>query len=80
MEKLGLGYEDLRKRKPDIIYAALSGFGVDGPYRDRPSFAPVAEAMSGWMRITGDIVDLIDNATIDRGDGQEFLNNRGNCG
>jgi len=57
MEKLGLGYEELRKRKPDVIYAALSGFGVDGPYRDRPSFAPVAEAMSGWMRITGDLVD-----------------------
>lgn len=57
MEKLGLGYMNLRKRKPDIIYAALSGFGVDGPYRDRPSFAPVAEAMSGWMRITGDLVD-----------------------
>jgi len=57
MEKLGLGYEELRKRKPDIIYAALSGFGVDGPYRDRPSFAPVAEAMSGWMRLTGDLED-----------------------
>ena len=57
MEKLGLGYDELRKRKPDIIYAALSGFGVDGPYKDRPSFAPVAEAMSGWMRLTGDIVD-----------------------
>ena len=57
MEKLGLGYEELRKRKPDVIYAALSGFGVDGPYWDRPSFAPVAEAMSGWMRLTGDLVD-----------------------
>jgi len=57
MEKLGLGYGDLRSSKPDIIYAALSGFGVDGPYKDRPSFAPVAEAMSGWMRLTGDIVD-----------------------
>jgi CoA:oxalate CoA-transferase len=57
MEKLGIGYADLRARKPDIIYAALSGFGVDGPYRDRPSFAPVAEAMSGWMRLTGDLID-----------------------
>ncbi len=57
MEKLGLGYEEMRKVKPDIIYAALSGFGLDGPYRDRPSFAPIAEAMSGWMRLTGDIVD-----------------------
>jgi CoA:oxalate CoA-transferase len=57
MEKLGLGYNDLKKIKPDIIYAALSGFGVYGPYHDRPSFAPVAEAMSGWMRLTGDLID-----------------------
>ncbi len=57
MEKLGLGYEEMRKVKPDIIYAALSGFGLEGPYKDRPSFAPLAEAMSGWMRLTGDIVD-----------------------
>ena len=57
MEKLGLGYEEMKKVKPDIIYAALSGFGLDGPYRDRPSFAPIAEAMSGWMRLTGDIID-----------------------
>jgi len=57
MEKLGLGYAELSKAKPDIIYAALSGFGLDGPYKSRPSFAPVAEAMSGWMRLTGDLID-----------------------
>jgi CoA:oxalate CoA-transferase len=57
MDRLGFSYEEMKKVKPDIIYAALSGFGLDGPYRDRPSFAPVASAMSGWMRITGDIID-----------------------
>jgi CoA:oxalate CoA-transferase len=57
MDKLGLGYDELVKVKPDIIYAALSGFGLDGPYRYRPSFAPVAEAMTGWMRLTGDLID-----------------------
>ncbi len=57
MEKLGLGYEELKKVKPDIVYAALSGFGMNGPYRDRPSFAPIASAMSGWMRLTGDLID-----------------------
>ncbi len=57
MDKLGLGYEELKKVKPDIIYAALSGFGLDGPYRDRPSFAPIASAMCGWMRLTGDLID-----------------------
>jgi CoA:oxalate CoA-transferase len=57
MDRLGFSYEELKKSKPDIIYAALSGFGLDGPYMNRPSFAPVASAMSGWMRITGDIID-----------------------
>ncbi|MFQ6052855.1 MAG: CaiB/BaiF CoA transferase family protein [Candidatus Bathyarchaeia archaeon] len=57
MEKLGLGYEEIRRVKPDIIYASLSGYGLDGPYAERPSFAPIASAMSGWLRLTGDIVD-----------------------
>jgi crotonobetainyl-CoA:carnitine CoA-transferase CaiB-like acyl-CoA transferase len=57
MDKLGLGYEDIRKIKPDIIYASLSGFGLDGPYRDRPSFAPIASSYAGWYRLTGDNVD-----------------------
>lgn len=57
MDRLGLGYDEMKRVKPDIIYAALSGFGLDGPYMNRPSFAPVASAMSGWMRITGDIID-----------------------
>lgn len=57
MERLGLGYEALKKLKPNIIYAALSGFGQTGPYSDRPSFAPIAEAMSGHSRLTGDKVD-----------------------
>jgi len=57
LDRLGLGYEEMKKVKPNIIYAALSGFGLDGPYHDRPSFAPVASAMSGWMRITGDLID-----------------------
>ncbi|KYH36235.1 MAG: carnitine dehydratase [Candidatus Bathyarchaeota archaeon B23] len=57
MEKLGLGYEDVRRVKPDIIYASLSGFGLSGPYSHRPSFAPMGSSMSGWYRLTGDIVD-----------------------
>jgi CoA:oxalate CoA-transferase len=57
MERLGLGYEVLRELNPGIIYAALSGFGQTGPYRERPCFAPIAEAMSGHSRLTGDEVD-----------------------
>jgi CoA:oxalate CoA-transferase len=54
MERLGIGYEILKEIKPDIIYAALSGFGQTGPYRERPSFAPIAEAMSGHSKMTGE--------------------------
>jgi len=54
MEKLGLGYEELKKIKPDIIYAQLSGYGQYGPYTARPSFDIIAQAISGLMRLTGD--------------------------
>lgn len=57
MDRLGLGYEDIKKVKPDIIYASLSGFGLDGPYAQRPSFASIASSMSGWYRLTGDLID-----------------------
>lgn len=47
MDGLGLGYEDIKKVKPGIVYASLSGFGFDGPYTNRPSFASIASFMSG---------------------------------
>jgi len=58
MEKLGLGYDVLKEINPKIIYAALSGFGQYGPYASRGSYAPIAEAMSGHTRLTGDGVDI----------------------
>jgi CoA:oxalate CoA-transferase len=57
MERLGLCDDVLRRINPEIIYAALSGFGQTGPYRERPSFAMIAEAMSGHTRLTGDLED-----------------------
>jgi crotonobetainyl-CoA:carnitine CoA-transferase CaiB-like acyl-CoA transferase len=57
MERMGLGYDVLKEIKPDIIYAALSGFGQTGPYKDRKSYAMIAEAMSSHTRLTGDGVD-----------------------
>ena len=57
MDKLGLGYEQIRDVKPDIIYASLSGFGLDGPFKDRTSFAPIAESESSWLRLSGDNID-----------------------
>lgn len=57
MERLGIGYEELKRLNPKLIFAALSGFGQTGPYSKRPSFAGMAEAMSGHSRLTGDIID-----------------------
>ncbi len=53
MEKLGLGYEDLRVVNPRIIYAAISGFGHTGRYRMRPGYDIISQAMSGLMSTTG---------------------------
>jgi CoA:oxalate CoA-transferase len=54
MEKLGLGYEDLKKINPSIIYAACSGFGHTGPYSQRAAYDAVVQAMGGIMSITGE--------------------------
>jgi len=53
MEKMGFGYEQLRALKKDIILTSVSGFGQYGPYRDRPAFDPLGQAMSGLMSLTG---------------------------
>lgn len=53
MDKLGLGYAAARAIKPDIIYAAGSGFGADGPYANRPGQDLIIQAMSGLAAITG---------------------------
>ncbi|WP_417683888.1 CaiB/BaiF CoA transferase family protein [Roseibium sp.] len=50
-EKLGVGEDDLRKVRPDLIYCAISGFGTSGPSRDRPAFDTVAQAASGYLRL-----------------------------
>ncbi len=49
MDRLVIGYEDLREVNPGIVYASISGFGQDSPYAKRPSFDIIAQAMSGWM-------------------------------
>ncbi len=53
MERLGIGYEDLKKINNKIIYAASSGFGHTGPYSERPAYDAIVQAMGGLMSITG---------------------------
>ena len=53
MERLGLGYEDLKKVNPEIIYCSISGFGRTGPYANRAGFDLIAQGMSGLMSFTG---------------------------
>src|ERR1700735_4670561 len=51
--RLGVDYESLKKVNKRIVYASISGFGQDGPYRDRPGFDQIAQGMGGLMSITG---------------------------
>ena len=51
--KLGVDYETLSRENPRLIYASISGFGQDGPYRDRAGFDQVAQGMGGLMWVTG---------------------------
>jgi CoA:oxalate CoA-transferase len=53
MEKFGLGYEELEKINPRIIYAACSGFGHTGPYTLKPAYDIIVQAMGGVMSVTG---------------------------
>ncbi|MDR2945127.1 MAG: CoA transferase [Candidatus Adiutrix sp.] len=53
MEKLGLGYEDLKKVNPRIVYGCVSGFGHYGPFSQRPGYDIIGQAMGGLMSTTG---------------------------
>ena len=54
MVRLGLGHEVLREVNPRLIYCAISGFGQDGPWADRPAYDQIVQGVSGVMSITGD--------------------------
>lgn len=53
MEKLGLGADTLLERNEELVYCSISGFGESGPYRNRPAYDPIAQALSGVMHMTG---------------------------
>ncbi len=54
MDRRGLGYDTLRALNPKIIYCSISGFGQEGPYRDRPGYDTVGQGMSGLLSLLTD--------------------------
>lgn len=54
LEKMGLGYEQLKEINPSLILASITGFGTTGPYKDLPGYDYIIQAMSGLMSITGE--------------------------
>jgi formyl-CoA transferase len=54
MERLDLGYDNLKQHNPTLVYCAISGFGQDGPMRDLPAYDQIVQGICGVMSITGD--------------------------
>ncbi len=54
LKKIGLGYEDITKVNPQIVYCSISGYGQTGPYAAKPAHDPQIQGMSGLMDINGD--------------------------
>jgi crotonobetainyl-CoA:carnitine CoA-transferase CaiB-like acyl-CoA transferase len=54
MDRLGLGFDDLRKERPDVVYCSISAFGDEGPWRDRPANDIIMQGITGLMAMTGE--------------------------
>ena len=54
LDRLGLKAADIRAANPRLIWCAISGFGQDGPYRDKPAYDMIVQALSGGMSLTGE--------------------------
>ena len=54
LARYGLGYDDLKKDLPSLVYCSITGFGQTGPYAERPGYDPLIQAMGGVMSVTGD--------------------------
>jgi len=70
VDRLGLGYGDIRAHNPDVIYVSVSGFGPDGPYADRPIVDPVIQALTGMVARQQSedlpIPDLVRQVVVDK--------------
>jgi formyl-CoA transferase len=58
LSRYGLGYDDLKKLNPRLVYCSVTGFGQTGPYRERPGYDFMIQGMGGVMSITGERDDL----------------------
>ena len=54
LARLGLDYDAIAERHPHLVWCSISGFGQDGPYRDRPAYDMIVQALSGGMSLTGE--------------------------
>lgn len=54
MDKFGLGYQQLKDIKPDLIYCSITGFGLSGPYRNKAGTDPILQAVGGFMALNGE--------------------------
>jgi crotonobetainyl-CoA:carnitine CoA-transferase CaiB-like acyl-CoA transferase len=54
MDRLKLGYANLKRIKPNLVYCAISGFGHDGRMKDNPAYDQIVQGLSGVMSVTGD--------------------------
>ena len=55
LDRLGLSYDALKSANPRLVYCAISGFGLTGPWRDQPGYDLIAQALSGIMSVTGEL-------------------------
>ncbi|MDB5405255.1 MAG: hypothetical protein JWL84_167 [Rhodospirillales bacterium] len=68
LDGLGLSAEQLRREKPQLVWCSISGFGQNGPYRDKPAYDMIVQAMSGGMSLTGEPGGVAVRAGIPIGD------------
>jgi len=69
-ERMGIGYEQLKKINPDIVYVSISGFGDSGPYSNKRVYDPVVQAITGFTDVQGDPKtgkpELVRNIVVDK--------------
>jgi crotonobetainyl-CoA:carnitine CoA-transferase CaiB-like acyl-CoA transferase len=69
-ERLGLGPEDLRRERPELIYVSISGYGDSGPYRDRRVYDPIIQGLTGHVAVQRNpefpVPDLVRNVVADK--------------